>query len=252
MKKVVLFLYQWLIAMPIIIVITIFTSIFTILLFPFKNSWLVHKEQMLWSRLIVWLFGTSTQVEGTENIQTGQSYVFVCNHSSYFDCWIVYGWLPVIFKWIMKAELRKVPFVGSACKAAGHIFIDRSHPKAASQSLIEAKSRLKNGVSLVIFPEGTRSRDGQVAEFKRGAFQIAFDLELPVVPISISGAHSLMPRGASLVNFGKPIKMKIGKPVDLTQYQAEDPSDNRAVVAVRRQAMEDIRQMVIEGIDSKL
>lgn len=245
MKKILTFLYQWLIALPIVVVITLFTAVYSIILFPFKNCKFVHGEQRLWSKLMVWLFWANVTVEGLENIEKGKSYVFVANHGSAFDTWAIYGWLPVVFKWIMKAELRKIPFVGLACKMTGHIFIERTHPKAAAQSLALAKKTLQNGVCMVIFPEGTRSKDGNVGEFKRGAFQIAFELGLPVVPLSLSGPYDMFPKGASLVNLGKSLKMVIGKPVDLKQYEKADPADTKAVREERAQAMEEIRQMVI-------
>lgn len=218
MKKAATFVWYWLVAMPIWILFTLFTSIFTILLFPWKNSEFVHKEQQLWSKMFFWLSFASVEVTGTENLQKGQSYVFVANHTSLFDSWIVYGYLPVIFKWMMKAEIRKIPLVGTACHAAGHIFVDRVHPKAAMQSIRQAKESLKDGVSVVIFPEGTRSTDGKVHDFKRGAFQIAFDLELPVVPLSLVGPFELYPRGAKLIKPGVRCKLVVGKPVDIRPY----------------------------------
>ena len=191
-KNIFIFLWQWFVALPILIVATLLCAIFTILLVYWKDSAFVHGFQQLWSRLFFWLFFMNPEVEGEENIKKGQSYVFVGNHTSMFDAWLVYGWLPVVFKWIMKASIRKIPFVGTACKAAGHIFIQRGASKQALQSLEEAKSRLVNGVSVVIFPEGTRSADGQVGKFKRGAFQIAFDMNLPVVPMSLTGVYDVL------------------------------------------------------------
>ena len=237
-KNIFLFCWQWFIALPILIVATLLCAIFTILLVHWKDSAFVHGFQQLWSRLFFWLFFMNPQVEGVENLVPGQSYVFVANHSSMFDAWIVYGWLPVVFKWIMKASIRKIPFVGTACKAAGHIFIERGASKQALQSLEEAKSRLVNGVSVVIFPEGTRSLNGEVGRFKRGAFQIAFDVHLPVVPLSLTGLYDVLPKGKYLVHPNRNVKMKIGKPIDLSIY-AEDQ---------QQKAIEDVRELVIAGI----
>ena len=245
--KVLHFLYQWLIAVPILLVLTVFTAIFTVLTSPWRNAEFVHREQQFWSRCFFWLFGNIPQIEGVENLQKGQSYVFVCNHVSLFDVWLVYGWLPVVFKWIMKQELRKVPFVGSGCYAAGHIFIDRRNPRAAKESLERAKSILKDGVSLVVFPEGTRSKNGEVQAFKRGAFQIAFDLDLPVVPISLSGMHDIMPKGTYFVHPFVRTKMKIGQPISLHSYMTADPSDSAAVRQEQLQVMEVLREKAIEG-----
>ncbi|MBO4621513.1 MAG: 1-acyl-sn-glycerol-3-phosphate acyltransferase [Paludibacteraceae bacterium] len=238
-QKIFVFLWQWLIAYPILFVATLLCAIFTILLVHWKDSAFVHGFQQLWSRLFFWLFFMNPEVEGEENLQKGQSYVFVGNHTSMYDAWLVYGWLPVVFKWIMKASIRKIPFVGTACKAAGHIFIQRGASKQAMQSLEEAKSRLQNGVCVVIFPEGTRSLDGNVAKFKRGAFQIAFDMQLPVVPLSLSGVYDVLPKDKVLVHPARKVKLKIGKPIDLSRY-AEDE---------HQQAIEDVRELVIAGIE---
>lgn len=221
-------LYQYLIAWPILAVLTMFTAIFTVCTIPWKNAEFVHKVQLFWSCSFFWLMFIPVSVDGAEHIQQGQSYVFVANHQSMFDVWLVYGWLPVIFKWLMKAELRKVPFVGTGCKAAGHIFVDRRNAKAAMESLKEVEKQLVNGVSTVIFPEGTRSLNGEVGRFKRGAFQIAWDLGLPVIPLSLDGCFEVMPKGKPFVN-RHPVHMHIGEPIDLKQFA----DSNEAIEAVR-------------------
>ena len=145
-----------------------------------------------------------------------------------FDVWLVYGWLPVIFKWLMKAELRHVPFVGLGCTAAGHIFVDRRNAKAAMESLKEVGKQLVNGVCTVIFPEGTRSKNGEIGRFKRGAFQIAWELGLPVIPLSLDGCFEVLPKGKPFVH-RHPVHMHIGEPMDLKQYA----DANEAIEAVR-------------------
>jgi len=228
-------LCQYLIAWPILVVLTAFTAIFTICTVFWRNAEFVHKVQQFWSRSFFWLMFLPVSVDGAEHIQPGQSYVFVANHQSMFDVWLVYGWLPVIFKWLMKAELRKVPFVGTGCKAAGHIFVDRRNAKAAMESLKEVERQLVGGVSTVIFPEGTRSKDGEVGRFKRGAFQIAWDLGLPVIPLSLSGCFDVLPKGKPFVH-RHPVHMHIGKAIDLKKY------------ADSNEAIEAVREAVIEGI----
>lgn len=230
-------LYQYIIVWPIMVVLTLFTAVFTMLFVPFRNAEFVHKVQQFWSRSFYRLMFLPVTVEGLEHIQQGQSYVFVSNHQSMFDVWLIYGWLPVIFKWLMKAELRKVPFVGTACKAAGHIFVDRRNPKAAMESMEEVKKQLKDGVCTVIFPEGTRTKDGQVGRFKRGAFQIALDLQLPVVPISLSGCYNVLPKGKPFV-YRRPVRMYVGEPIDITQFE----NNNDAIEFVRGKVIENIKQ----------
>ena len=221
-------LWQYLIAWPLLVVLTVFTAVFTVCTVFWKNAEFVHKVQQFWSRSFFWLMFLPVSVDGQEHIVPGQSYVFVANHQSMFDVWLVYGWLPVIFKWLMKAELRKVPFVGTGCKAAGHIFIDRRNTKAAMESLKEVEKQLVNGVCTVIFPEGTRSLNGEVGRFKRGAFQIAWDLGLPVIPLSLDGCYEVLPKGKPFV-YRAPVHMHIGEPIDLKQFSDQ----NEAIEAVR-------------------
>ena len=221
-------LWQYLVAWPLLLVLTIFTALFTICTVAWRNAEFVHKVQQFWSRSFFWLMFLPVSVDGQEHIRRGQSYVFVANHQSMFDVWLVYGWLPVIFKWLMKAELRKVPFVGTGCKAAGHIFIDRRNAKAAMESLKEVEKQLSNGVCTVIFPEGTRSLNGEVGRFKRGAFQIAWDLGLPVIPLSLDGCYEVLPKGKPFVYHHR-VHMHIGEPIDLKQYA----DANEAIEAVR-------------------
>lgn len=238
MTRIIYIVYQYCIAIPLLLVLTLFTAIFTLIFSPWRNSRFVHAEQAFWSRSFCYLMFLPVRVDGLENIEPGKSYVFVSNHESMFDVFVIYGWLPVIFKWLMKAELRKVPFVGIACKAAGHIFVDRTHAKASVASIAEIEKQLKDGVCTVIFPEGTRSKDGKLGRFKRGAFQIALDLSLPVVPISLSGCYEAMSRSAKYVTW-HPIHMHVGKPIDLSQFPQDDPAE----------AIEAVRNAVAAGID---
>ena len=228
-------LYQYIVVWPIMVVLTLFTAVFTMIFVPFRNAEFVHRVQQFWSRSFYRLMFLPVTVEGLEHIQPGQSYVFVSNHQSMFDVWLIYGWLPVIFKWLMKAELRKVPVVGIACKAAGHIFVDRKNPKAAMESMENIKTQLKDGVCTVIFPEGTRTKDGQVGRFKRGAFQIALDLKLPIIPISLSGCYDVLPKGKPFV-YRRPVRMYVGEPIDITQFE----NNNDAIDFVRNKVIENM------------
>lgn len=217
--KILYILYQYLIGFPLIIVVTLFTALLTIICFPWRNGKLPRTVQVFWSRSVLWLLLVPIEVTGREHVNPKQSYVFVANHQSFLDVFAVYGWLPNNFKWLMKKELRKIPFVGTACAVAGHIFVDRSNPRAAMESLKYIKAQLHDGISTVIFPEGTRTKNGKMGRFKQGAFKIAMDMELPVVPISLSGFYKAMPRHQFFVSPRARVKIHIGEPVDISQFE---------------------------------
>lgn len=216
--KILYILYQYLIGFPLIIVVTLFTALLTIICFPWRNGKLPRTVQVFWSRSVLWLLLVPIKVTGRENVDSNQSYVFVANHQSFLDVFAVYGWLPNNFKWLMKKELRKIPFVGTACAVAGHIFVDRSNPRAAMESLTYIKAQLHDGISTVIFPEGTRTRTGEMGRFKQGAFKIAMDMDLLVVPISLSGFFDAMPRNKFYVKPFSRVALHIGKPIDISQF----------------------------------
>ena len=218
-------LYQYLIALPVIIVLTIITALSTIILSPvFPNSSLAYFPAKWWSRLICYLLFIRVKVYGAEKLELSQSYIVAANHQSVFDIFAMYGWLPNIFKWIMKAELRKIPLVGKACESAGHIFIDRSNPIAAQVSLKKAENQLTDGVSVVIFPEGTRTKTGEMGKFKKGAFRIATDLNLPILPVTIKGSFERLPRNTIYVSPGT-IEMIFHDPLHVKNFEENQQSE---------------------------
>jgi len=136
------------------------------------------------------------KIKGREHINRKQSYVFAANHQGAFDIFLIYGFLGVPIKWVMKAGIGKIPLVGTACRAAGFIFVDNSTPKAARQSIIDAEKSLSKGASVAIFPEGSRTYDGKMIRFRKGAYQMAFDQHLPIVPITLNGPFHVLPIGS--------------------------------------------------------
>ena len=216
--KVLYILYQYLIGFPLIVLSTLFAAVFTIICFPWKNGKAPRAVQVFWSRSVIRLLLLPIKVTGRENVDPKQSYVFVANHQSFLDVFAIYGWLPNNFKWLMKKEIRRVPFVGTACAVAGHIFVDRSNPRAALQSMDKVKKELVDGISTVIFPEGTRTKTGEIGRFKQGAFKIAMDMELPVVPITLNGFYKAMPSGQPFANPYSHLSLHIGKPIDISQF----------------------------------
>lgn len=206
-------IYLIVVYLPIAVVTTVICATLTCLMIPiWGDSRWGYYPGMVWARILCRAALVRVRVEGREWIDPGRSYIFAANHQSIFDIFLVYGWLGVKFRWIMKKELRRIPFVGRACEMMGHIFIDRSNPKAARRSLLAAEQRLRHGTSVFIFPEGTRTKDGSVGPLKRGAFFIARDLSLPIVPVTISGAYEVMPYHAAYISPGT-IRLTIHAPV---------------------------------------
>ena len=221
-KKHPLFsIYQWIVAYPLIALATILVATATVILSPvFPNNKLSYNPARWWGRLICRLCFVGGKVHGLDKLNPQQSYIFALNHQSFFDVFVVYSQLPFIFKWMMKAELRNIPFVGKACVSAGHIFIDRTNPATILKSMEKAKLQLRDGVSLVIFPEGTRTYTGELGKFKRGAFQLATQLSLPIVPVTLRGSFERMPRNSVNVTPGL-IEMFIHEPIDPHLYRPD-------------------------------
>lgn len=225
MKQFFYTIYCWLFALPVLVIITVFTAITTIVFSPiFPNTKFSYFPARCWGRICCFFLLVRVKIIGLENIDSKQSYIFAANHQSLFDIFVVYGWLPNIFKWIMKAGLRRIPFVGWACQAAGHIFIDRSTAISANKSIQKAKQQLKHGVSVVIFPEGTRTHTGKLGNFKRGAFRIAADLELPIVPVTLKGCFERLPRSSVRFTPGE-VEMHIHPPIDVKTYLPDKSSE---------------------------
>ena len=219
------FIYQWLIAFPILVIATILVALSTTVLSPLlPNSKLSYHPARMWGRLFCQLCFVRVKVYGLEKLQPKQSYVFALNHQSMFDIFVVYGWFPFIFKWMIKSELRKIPLVGKACDAAGHIFINRSNAIEAKRCLEKAEAQLKNGVSLVVFPEGTRTKTGEMGKFKRGAFRVATDLALPIVPVTLKGSYERLNRNTFNVTPGT-IELHIHQPIDVVPYLPDNSAE---------------------------
>ncbi len=194
MTRLLYKVYICLIFLPIFLVLTIITALITIIGCLLGGEKIfAYYPGMIWSRITCYLALCPVKVKGRENIDRKQSYVFVANHQGAFDIFLIYGFLGVPIKWVMKASLGKIPFVGAACRAAGFIFVDNSTPKAAANSVKEAEKALRNGASIAIFPEGSRTYTGKMIKFKKGAFQMAFDQHLPIIPITLNGPYHVLP-----------------------------------------------------------
>ncbi len=195
-------------------------TIFRIVSF-FANGKTVQIGAILWARLNSYITPMFIKVKGKENIDPEQSYVVVANHQSQFDIFAVYGWLPVDFRWVMKMELKKVPVLGFYCDRAGHVYIDRSNHDAALKSIETAKKRIKKGTSIMFFPEGTRSDNGELLKFKKGAFKFALDMELPILPVTIKGTSNILPNNSVNLFPGRS-DIIIHKPIPINCFNKEN------------------------------
>ena len=124
----------------------------------------------------------------------------VCNHQSQYDIFLAYGWLNLDLKWVLKAELRNAPGVGIGCEKVGHIFVDRSNPEQARRAVRDALDSVGDGVGILFFAEGTRSPDGRLGTFKKGAFRVAAAQDLPILPVTIIGTRDIQKPRSWLVS----------------------------------------------------
>jgi len=222
MRRFFVLLYQIFIWAPIILVATILTALTTIIGCSLGGERIFsYYPGMLWSKLFCIITLCPVEIKGREKLDKKQSYVFVANHQGAYDIFLMYGYLGQPIKWIMKKELAKIPFVGYACRKAGFIFVDNSSRKAAVKTVEEAEAKLKNGNSIAIFPEGSRTRSGKMGPFKKGAYQMAMDLKLPIVPITINGSYEVMPIDTYLINPHK-MELIIHDPVPTKDLKASD------------------------------
>lgn len=208
MLRIIYCIYFCLIAVPVFLLLTILTAITTYIgcilggerIFSYyPGKW--------WSISTCYLFLSPVKVKGREHVEKNKSYVITANHQGAFDIFLVYGFLNLRIKWMMKQSLEKIPFVGSACRAAGFIFVDQSSPTSAAKSIKEAEQKIKeSNASLSIFPEGSRSPSGKLGRFKKGAFQIAMDQQLPILPVTLNGPFEVLPIHKLFV---KPHRMEI-------------------------------------------
>lgn len=223
--------YQLLIALPLIAIYTLITSLMVTVGCTLGNGhfWGYYPGKW-WAQFIIRILLLPVKVEGRENLVKGQSYVFVANHQGAFDIFLIYGFLCRNFKWMMKRQLRQMPFVGKACESAHHIFVDKRGASKIRETYDRARQTLQGGMSLVVFPEGARSFTGHMGVFKRGAFMLADDIELPVVPLTINGSFDIMPRTRDMkwvvwhplrLTIHKPIQ-PVGKGTDNIKYLEEE------------------------------
>lgn len=199
-----------------------------------------HRVARAWARSILLAAGVKVSVKGFSNIDPERSYIYMCNHQSNSDIPILLGRLPVQFRWLAKIELFRIPVLGHSMRGCGYISIDRSNRRSAIRSLNEAAGIIRGGVSVMIFPEGTRSWDGRIQPFKKGGFVLAIKSGVPIAPIVIHGARAIMPRGRKKVRPG-PVSIEILPPVETTDYNLKD----------KGKLMDNIRGIILNAFEKQ-
>jgi len=181
----------------IVVVVTIFYSVLAILsvLFDRKGS-VYHSIGRTWAKLVLRIFGVRVHLSGLENLEPGKSYVYVSNHASMFDIPAVIGNIPDEVRIVFKKELSYVPIWGWALAVGHYVSIDRFSAKDALKSLDEAAEKIRQGASVLLFAEGTRTRTGKLQPFKRGAFSLAARSGIPIVPLTINNSFNILPKGS--------------------------------------------------------
>jgi 1-acyl-sn-glycerol-3-phosphate acyltransferase len=202
-----------------------------------KRGYFAHWCARTWARLILRTTGVRVQVDGADRVTDGRSYVFVSNHQSHFDTAVLFATLPNQLRIIAKESLGRFPFLGWHLRRTGHILVDRRRPDRAA-IFGWADRLLSQGLSLIVYPEGTRSPDGRVQRFKAGSFQIALQSGLPVVPLSIVGTRQIMRKGDLAARPGV-VRLVLHEPIDARELGEIDP----------REFGERVRRIIAPAVD---
>ena len=199
---------------PLIIFSTLFFGIVSLISSPFDRTGdFMMKTARLWARSLLAIAGVRVKVEGLEKLRPGQSYVFASNHLSYMDTPVILTHIPADFRFMAKDGLFKIPLLGTHLGQAGHIPVPRHDPRAAVKTMsLAADSIRTRNISLLIFPEGGRSRDGVLQPFKDGAAYIAIKAEVPIVPLAISGTRQVLAMHSATFHRGQ-VTLRIGDPI---------------------------------------
>lgn len=223
MKKILCLIYEILIFLPILIIVTIITALIVMIgcITTHNDKFWGYYPPKYWSKIVCRFALCRIKVTRKTELDPKQSYVFVPNHQGVFDIFLIYGYLGHNIKWVQKKELRKIPFVGKASEIAGHVFVDQSNLKSMKETITKAEEQLEKGVSITIFPEGARTYTGKMGRFKRGAFIIAKEMGLPIVPVTVNGPFDVMKIHSYLINPGK-MELIIHEPIPTKGLTDED------------------------------
>lgn len=224
-------LLVWVLGLPATVIC--FVIILLSLLFDRRGN-LVHSIGSVWSRLILSLSGVRVTVTGAENFPRDRPVVILSNHQGAFDIPVLQAFIPAQFRWVAKRSLFKIPLIGWAMGLAGYIAIDRENAASAYKSMEDAADYIKKGTSVLIFPEGTRGRGGELLPFKKGAFLIAEKSGMDIVPVGIKGTKGIMEKGSLLIRPGG-VLLNIGRPFQSKGLEANE---------LRRVSREEIEKLL--------
>lgn len=214
----------WLIGIAFMIVLFPATLIIWLLVLPFDRErsvthlLLVYQSYILWYLMPIW----KTRTEGREKAVKGTTYVIISNHQSILDILLVNS-LRYKFKWISKIENVKVPFLGWYVRMAGYITVDRGNEESKTEMLERSFRCLKRGCSIMLFPEGTRSADKEIGFFKWGAFQLAIQADVPILPVLIDGTGGILPKHGLIFSSGYHIRLRVLDPVPPASFGTDNP-----------------------------
>jgi 1-acyl-sn-glycerol-3-phosphate acyltransferase len=223
-----------------IVVTTLVLGFLAFITYPFdRKGRVVHHYARLWGKAALLANRVKVRVEGMEHLKGEGPYIFMSNHQGSYDIFAFLGHLPFQFKWLAKKELFSIPFFGWTMAAAGYIRIDREGTRRTVDALDEAARKIREGMSVVIFPEGSRSPDGSIQPFKKGGFTLAIKSKVPIVPIAITGSREIMPKERLTAASGE-IRIRMDHPIYTQNYSLKD----------RKSLMEKVRQSISKNFKS--
>jgi 1-acyl-sn-glycerol-3-phosphate acyltransferase len=213
-----------------VILNTLVLALIIIIISPLDRTGnIVHYIGRFWSFLNLYLSGTRVYIKGKKKIEKGQTYIVMSNHQSLFDVWALIAKIPLQLRWIIKSDIKKMPVFGYALERMGHIYIDKSKRKDTALGLEVAARKIKGGTSLVIFPEGTRSKDGRLKKFHGGGALIAIRSGVPILPVTVNGGRFALPKGTLGLMPGK-IKIVVGDLIDPVTFAKNGKDELTAAV----------------------
>lgn len=217
-----------------IVIALLVLGIVIFITYPFdRRGKVIHHYGRLWGKIALLVNRVKVRVEGIEHLKGEGPYIFMSNHQGTYDIFALLGHLPFQFRWLAKKELFSIPFFGWVMTAAGYVSVDREGTRKTVEAMNEAARKIREGMSVVIFPEGSRSPDGSIQPFKKGGFTLAIKSKVPIIPISIIGSREIIPKGKLTVTSGE-IRIRIDYPIETQNYSLKD----------RKSLMEKVRQTI--------